>query len=44
MFHTRFIGAEAAGYIIYHSVSAAWIFVAGAGLAQARLIPTPRKL
>ena len=29
-----FVGAEAAGYLIYHSVIAAWLFVAALGVAE----------
>jgi hypothetical protein len=29
-----FIGAETAGYLIYHSVIAAWLFVAAVGVAE----------
>ena len=29
-----FIGAETAGYLIYHSVIAAWLFVAALGVAE----------
>jgi hypothetical protein len=29
-----FIGAETAGYLIYHSVVAAWLFVAALGVAE----------
>jgi hypothetical protein len=29
-----FVGAEAAGYLIYHAAIAAWLFVAGVGVAK----------
>jgi len=34
LFKKSFIGAETAGYLIYHSVIAAWLFVAALGVAE----------
>lgn len=32
--HKPFIGAEVAGYLVYHAVIAAWLFVTGLGVAK----------
>lgn len=29
-----FVGAEATGYVVYHSLIATWLFVAGLGVAE----------
>jgi hypothetical protein len=29
-----FVGAEAAGYVVYHAVAVAWLVVAGFGVAN----------
>jgi hypothetical protein len=34
LFQRPFIGAEAAGYLIYHAVICAWLFVLGIGIAE----------
>jgi hypothetical protein len=34
LFGKRFIGAEAAGYLVYHAVIGAWLFVAAVGFVN----------